>query len=664
MLLVGCLNAQELTGVQAQRVNKRYEIKFDLYNFNWGEKFDIYVFASREGSNDWFKAKALVGSYQNVESRNEYIVLWEPVLDYKPYAKYDFKLYAVNRSYTKINYDYETTEQVGLLHVISTIPDADHYIGDSKISVAVPIAVPAGDYEVTLRTGTNIRGRAGVKVEPMKYKEVELVPQEGFLSASSNESGAVFNVLGKSYVTLEKLTLPVGDYSVEAIAPESLRKLKLANQVARVTILQGKETKCKFDFPIGFLTLVSNEERVGYSVDGEYLGTSVQKLKLAEGVHKVSARSENANTLINNSILESDVTITKGQEITTSFKFAYGYLTLRNNLENCTYTLDNIRVERPEKMKLPVGTHTYTANYISPYSPIMKSFTLKSGEELVESLRFVVDKKAIRAERRSQFHSLFYTYPLQHIRIDHNFGFKESDRLSYQNYNYKPISNSISVSGIQVRDMTRIDSYDYYSRANIGDPFFYVGFGILDKVVIGNEIGNSQTGIMFDWLSGIAGVSGINKAGTIYSTLEGKLLWSGQYPLYKHYSVDGENYIFVNRFLDHSSEDNPSGEGEPRRAIRTSNMSQLGLEVDYEIGFRLGAHIFLSTKAGVRYQSDFGGGWFTRSQLDQWYNFTTDEPEPNNDQRLPQRNVMMDGLTFRLGVGIGIPLSSYSYSNY
>ncbi len=659
----GLLYAQEITGFKATRIDKRYEIKYDLNNFSWNERCDVYFFAKAEGATEWFKLGAIVGSYLNVETKNSYSILWEPILDYKMFQKYDFKIYAVNRKYVGRDYDYAKTRQVGLVYPRSKESGAFFSINGVQISSSVPIALPVGEYEAGIGGDGVLRGKQTVSVKALSYAEPELSFMDGTLTLKAREPETKFKIMNRIYTTVDKMKIPFGDYVVEVIPPDDVKSIGIQNIKETITVGLNEDVSRIFTFNYGKLTIYSNEPDVTYFLNGKQYSI-IKDMKLKPGQYEVQAWVRAPFGLADYE--KSNVfSITSGRDVDYTFNFDYGYLSLYNQYPGCTYTVDGARLEgKPEKLKLLVGTHQFEVDYKLPYRPFTGGFVLRAGDEYSETVTFVKDKLLVRQNRRRQFQAYLKTLPFTNVSFDHYFLIEESTEdnnsslIHYGDYKTKSILNGITISGFQFRGTMLKDYEDLDSIKNVD---FFTSVGVLDKISIAKVIGADRYAYLLDWVTLSCGLNMLNPQGTIFSSLELQGAWSAQSPLYKKLDVGGISYTYVRKFYDYVPDEDDT-ETEPERSIKQTDLSQWGADATFKLGIRMGSLGFLYTYAGARIQEKIGGAWYNSEQVYFWKMYLAWEPEPVSNPAFPSRNSMVNGLTYRVGIGFGIPLSRSAYN--
>lgn len=658
----GSLFAQEITGFKASRVNKRYEIRYDLNRFDWNERCDVFFYARAEGSSDWFKLHALVGSYLNVETRDEYTVLWEPLLDYKQVQKYDFRLFAVNRKYLGRDYDYDKVRQVGLVYPRSNEQGAGFTISGVKITSSVPIALPVGEYEAGITKDNVLRGRAPITVKAFSYSEPELAFMDGTLTLQTRDVGTTYKIKDRIYTDVTKMKLPIGDYQIEVIPPDDVKSLGISSIKETLTIGNNEEVNRIFTFNYGKLTLMCSEPEVTYYLNDKRYET-VRDMKLKPGTYVAKAVVKAPGTQKDYEKSNSFI-ITAGKDIVYTFNFDFGYLTLRSTMLPVTYEVDGTALqEQPDRLKLMVGTHNYTVTYKLPYRPAQGSFILKAGDEYSETVSFVKDKNLVRQKRRQQYQASLPTLPFTNFSYDHYFlieedpGAKTGDKVAYSGHRSHSFANGITISGFQFRGaMNR--TYDKLHEVRYAYP--YLSVGVMDNLKLAYTLHDEKFAVSCDWFTAGLGIALLNRQGTVFTDLEAKFVWTGQSALNNKMTVGGTDYTFVRRFADVvPGDDDP--EGEPYRAYHQADICQVAGEVVLRSGVHLGNLGFLYGYVGARIQEKFGGGWYRTNDLQAWLHYAGDKPTEQFDDAFPVRKALFGTSTYRVGIGLGIPLSRRTY---
>lgn len=646
--------AQELTDFEAQRVNKRYEISYQMRDFPWGDRCDVFFFARVDELSPWFKVRALVGQYKSVESRGSYTVLWEPILDLKEFQRYEFRIFAVNKRYLGRNYDYDKTEEVGLVYPVSSLSGVSYSINGVKLESSVPLALPLGTYELGITKDNVLRGKRSVDLTAFSYIEPELEFQDGTLTLRAAEAGTKYKLNGKDYNNITNLKVSIGEHNIEVVPPPDVQALGIKNLKESVTVNAFENVVKDFSFPYGVLSLSSNEEKVEYSIN-ETKYAEIKNLKLNPGTYIVKAThmSDNERMLF---LLQETFVIVPGSEIKHNFEFKYGYLSFFAPDKECSYKLYSINLStRPNNLKLMVGDYNYEVTYKYPYKPISGTFHISEGDHYAKTLKFIKDKELLSQQRRRDFYAstqkLFTNYT-----VDHHFAYEDwNDSRDFRSEaSYNPIATGISVTGLVVGSM--LDRSGYENSDKIKYPTTYFSFGLMDKIAIAYAHSSKKPVLMYDWIAAGFGINYINKRGTFFSNWETKVTYGGQTPIYRSIYVDGVKYKYVRRFVENVPDDSASDDSDKDRYITQSSYGQFGAESTLQYGFHTGKAGFLYIYGGVRYQPDFGGGWYSNSSVQSWVASLGDQPSEVLLPEIPKRNAVYEGLTFKIGIGIGLTL--------
>ncbi len=367
-LLLAASWAQEITPeyYQARIVDGRYQITYAVPedDTDWNAYYDVFVFAKVPGTMDWFKARALAGGYQNVKSGTSKTVLWEPLLDYRKLVRYEFKLYAVNKKFVHKEYAYSSTEQIGRLTAYSDLQNVSYRISGEDASFRLPVALPAGDYWVEAYANGTRRNLSLVNIKNILL-EVDLTP--GTLTLSAKQAGVTYEIEGKEYSSVQRLSLPSGEYEVIAILDNPASGL--LTQVQKLQVENGKPTAWEFDFQMGTLTLDAKQPGVRFLInDKEY--SSVQDLALPVGKYTVQAVLDNAVT--GPETRAQQVSIAHLQPTSHSFDFHPGSLSLTSNRSDAVYTINGKKLTEPYLL-LPHGKYSVSAS-LQTDEPMLRGY--------------------------------------------------------------------------------------------------------------------------------------------------------------------------------------------------------------------------------------------------------------------------------------------------
>lgn len=360
--------AQEITPerYQARIVDGRYQISYTVPedDTEWNANYDVFVFAKIPGTMDWFKARALAGDYRNVKSGTSQTVLWEPLLDYRKLVRFDFKLYGVNKKFVHKDYDYAATEQIGRLTVYSDLQNVSYRISGEDASFRLPVALPVGDYWVEAYANGVRRNLNLVSIKNILL-EVDLTP--GTLTLTAKQSGVSYEIDGKEYSSVQRLSLPSGEYEVIAVLDNPVSGQ--LTQVQKLKVENGKPTVWEFDFQMGFLSLDAKQPGVRFVInDKEY--SSVQDLALPVGKYTVTAVLDNAVT--GPETRAQQVSIAYLQPASHSFDFHPGSLSLTSNRSDAIYTIYGKKLTEPYLL-LPPGKYSVKAS-LETDEPMLRGY--------------------------------------------------------------------------------------------------------------------------------------------------------------------------------------------------------------------------------------------------------------------------------------------------
>jgi len=644
--------AQELTGFDVQRVNRRYEITYRIDNYSWGDRFDVFFFARPDDNSPWFKLKALVGQYRNVESGNSYKVLWEPILDLKENRSYQLRLFAVNHRYLGWDYDYNKINEIGLAYPISNLQGVSYLINGAELNSSVPVALPVGSYEFSITKDEVIRGYRQVDVPPFRYIEPELEFQDGTITLTCSEPGSTIKIDGKSQTRVENMKIPIGSHQIEVIPPADVKALGIKSFTETIHIDPFENVVREFSFPYGKLSLTSNEENTEYWIN-ETRYYNIQDLKLNPGTYIVTAK---INTKANPGYqLEETFIIVPGSDIKYNFEFKYGFLTFNDRFETSSYQIDNNKyLTTPKDVKLLIGDHNYYVFPPSPYKNLSGSFHLEEGDHYSKTLIFVKDPDLVRQDQRQRFFRTTQVL-LSHIEVVQIFRIGKADDSedTASSNDYQSLATGLSINGMFAHSMHYKD--DVAHSHMIKYPTTYWGLGLLDNFTAALAQDNSKPVLCYDWVAGVFGVNMLNDQGTIFGNWEIKAIYGGQTLIHPSMKVNGVEYKYVRRFREDKSEE-ASEDNQPDRYISTYSLGQVAMESNLSIGISIGKAGYLYLFGGARYQGDFGGGWYRSDDIHNWDTFVSDKPSEVFLPELPKRNVIYDRLTFKFGIGIRLPI--------
>ena len=708
------ISAQEVPReqIQARVVNQRYEISFKVpvddtpggFLIRENSCYDVFIFARAAGSDEWFNLRALVGNYLGVNDGSEQYVLWEPVLDYRKMAKYDFRVLAVNRKYLPENYIYSQTEQVGLLNAWSDYANARYQISGQPASFRVPIALPAGEYEVKLFDGNTLKNTLTANITHFTLIELPMNPLQGWLTLSAKDlTGVNYTVLGKNYSSVDKLLLPAGSYEVQATWPsfignrDSLVTLQvedgkttthqfdfprgyltlssdqpgttyrlngrgfaagenfplppgvytvnasfagenelLARYILeeKITLSQGEQIRRELKFPIGRMTLTSNESRINYLINGVSFGT-VKDLRLPPGQYTVTALLPDPQTIQPYLVQSVRLEVTADQLTREDFPVRYSRLTITSNLKNVSYRIDSREYTEVKDLKLIAGSHTIKAQPPLPYLEIVEEVELAPDVFTPLKYKFKKDKQLLAQERRREFGLHFYSMPLGVIEANQYFNLEKEGG----DYSYDLSSKAFSVTGFQLRAIN-IAENEARRPYSVNYPKFHYGMGALDKIIYAKEDSDGRDNFIIDWFMLNAGFTHLSRGGRFYGQFDLAGMFSSQQPLTKE--IGSSMYV--------SDFDVDKDKKEHSTSIWDL---QFGAEARYQLGFRLTKMIYLNLRFGARYQEKMSGGWYDKSEVANWLdNYNAQTPNEVSGSGFPERNASLENLSFFVGFGL------------
>lgn len=495
-----CLSAQELApeSYRAELSEQRYEISYSIPadGTDAFAQFDVFFFARASETSEWFKLTALTGDYQNVHDLHPRTAFWNPLQDKRAVGPYEFKIYAIKRSFLPSDYSYGAVEQFGKLKLSCALEGAAFRIQNGMVSSERVTVLPVGRYEVLLIRDHILLAAETVDVEAGETTAIDMTPTNGYLILQTNLPGVKFQVDGSEYAEVDELPLPPGTYQVRAFGANPVTG---AFEESRLVEIKLAEINCQtFEFPHGTLSLSSNEPYARFSLDGVKLDKAAN-LWLPVGTYTVTAVLPRAITGFGDYQLTKSVTIADGVHLDLPLDFSYGTLTFSSSLADTKYLIDGVGKQKANKLKLLVGEHFYSALPPAPYVARTGSFIIRPGENLSLKLEFAQTKDINRAERRREFTWRFGLMPAAVLEANHYFSLAESGTKGYS-----PLCNGLSVSGFRFKAVN-LWNKEFTQPYSARYPALMFGAGLLDQAVFTWEQDSQDSGILLDLASLSAG---------------------------------------------------------------------------------------------------------------------------------------------------------------
>ncbi|MCB5247711.1 MAG: hypothetical protein LHW57_06790 [Candidatus Cloacimonetes bacterium] len=448
----------------------------------------------------------------------------------------------------------------------------------------------------------------------------------GFLLVTSNMPGVKYQIDGYDQPEVEYLPLPPGSYEVRAYGQNPVTGD--FEQTRQVEIRTAATTQERFDFPHGTLTLTSNEIYARFLISGLSLG-KVKNLPLPPGTYTVEAVLPKAVTGFGEYRVTRSVTVEDGVQLEQPLDFSYGTVTITSSLKNTKYLIDGVAKSKVNKLKLPVGEHSYTALPPAPYNPISGSFAVALGEDLPLELEFAKTRLISDAEKRREFAWRYGLMPAGVLEANHYFGLGGTGQSGYA-----PLSNGLSVSGLRFRAINLWDK-EFNQPYSAQYPAFMVGASLLDQAVFTWEQDGWESGILLDIGSLAVGGVHLSPGGLLHGQLELIGHFSYQKPLVSEIGY----YSYVTSFK----------EGDSRSYSFWDY--QWGGEARVQFGIRLAQYNYLNLHLGTRYQQKLQGNWYSNNDIAAWMTEEGPLPEPDWPAGVPARNAAFEGLSFYAGIG-------------
>lgn len=627
------LAAQELApeSYRAELAGERYEISYSIPadGTDAFAQFDIFFLARASEASEWFKLTALTGDYQNVHDLHPRTAFWNPLQDKRAPGPYEFKLYAIKRSFLPSDYSYAAVEQFGQLKLSCALEDSEFRIHNGMVSSERVIVLPVGRrYEVLLIRNHILLAAQTVDVEAGKTTEIDMTPTNGYLILQTNLPGVKFEIDGSEYAEVDELPLPPGTYQVRAFGANPVTGTFEETRLLEIKL--AETTFQRFDFPHGTLTLSSNEPYARFSLDGVKLDQA-DKLWLPVGTYAATAVLPRAITGFGDYQLTSPVTIEDGVHLDLPLDFTYGSLTFSSSLPDTKYLIDGVAKQKVNKLKLPVGEHIYTAMPPAPYVARTGNFVIRAGENLSLELEFAQTTDINYAERRREFTWRFGLMPAAVLEANHYFNLAGSETAGYS-----PLCSGLSVSGFRFKAIN-LWNKEFTQPYSAKYPALMAGAGLLDQAVLTWEQDSGDLGILLDLASLSVGAAHLSPGGLLHAQLELIGYFSYQKPLQLE-DADGR-YSYVTSFKD----------GKERSYAVWDY--QWGSEARCQFGVRLAKYNYLNLHLGTRYQQPLGGAWYSNGDIRDWMLDEGPVPTPSPLANFPIRNAAFEGLSFYAGIG-------------
>jgi len=281
------LAAQEITDFQVSQDNQRYTIQLGSTVSRFNIRADLYVFYRLKNTTNWYKARTLLGRYQDISNSNlEELLYWDPVFDFQPFGDYEFKLYLVNLAAVNPGYDYHHTNSVGLLSPI----DINTRYGTEVNGYLFyynngPIALPTGSYNVSVFDGSISLARKIVNVEAFGNSYINEDELVGKLNIVCDNPDIVIHSGNIELSSDHGIEFPIGIMRVVASLQQVSPAYPVITKSYEVVIRAGEETNLMVSIPAGRIKIRSN-------LKGGYFTVNGNKYALDDGVYLSPGRYE------------------------------------------------------------------------------------------------------------------------------------------------------------------------------------------------------------------------------------------------------------------------------------------------------------------------------------------------------------------------------------
>jgi len=639
---LGTLSAQEITGFKAPYVNKRYEISFSVPGGSQDSRYDIFFFVRDKGQESWVKAVTILGDYRNLPPYHNGTIYWDPFFDFRKEGNYEFKIYALSLSHVNQDYSYSKVNQVGVLRLYSNQSGAVYRIGGKDLLTTDLLALPVGNYQVSLLQGSTEIETRTVGILPFRVLEEDLSPRYGNLRLSSSVSGALYAVGTGEFSNQTSYRLKIGTHNVRVSVPQSNSAYPPLSSQADLLVEENKETVYRFEIPYGSLDLNSDLEQVSYQVQGKDF-QEVRGMMLQPGSLEVRAISDQ-NYAKKTQILSKTLSITNGASTIHRFNFGatWGFLSVTTPSPASFLTLNTIKLELQDAFKLPEGTYQVTA--VMPdgkaYGPA--EVKVLPGQLTVHKFGGDPSDEPVTVKKPKKRGQEIFKWPLSDFSIlgvlsDANPLPDPDNPSDPTDVNDKEQDLSVGLACIGVVE-TKL-------MKHLGSLHYYASVGVLDQLYFLLDTRSEKTSFAIDAFSlgGGAGISAFRDR--IYLELSAKGSLTTQTPLYRSLTL-------------YSAADTMDVKYRYAVSLKDENVETLtwggAFQAKARLQYRLAKMANVYLYAAYRMQTTNSGKWYRDDELSAWENDGGPKPSAQSDIRFPERNTVFKGDSLIFGLGFSL----------
>lgn len=559
LVLFGGIFGQEIRDFESRYFEQRYEFKLSLPTANWNSNYDLFIFAREKGAQSYFKANVIMGEYRNLPTGwGRLTVFWDPFLDSRSPADYEFRIYAVPLKFTTADYRYMSVGQVGEVKFLSKLKNVYYEMAGNRLKNGDILALPSGSYEVNVFQDKRLISKNTVSVPAFDTIAADLSPGSGSLKLTSALSGTLYAIDDSDFSSQDSYQLTPGRYVVHAKAEQANTDYPALTAQTTVEIKQDQQSQHFFEFPHGILNLETDLAKTVYVIQGKSYNW-VRGMMLKPGSVTVLATNKQNPTLIKQN-LSSNLGIRKGGTTTHKFNFRdkWGTLRIIYSKEMPALTINGVSVAPNTEFDLPEGTYRVQATF--------------SGSKKVESGPLEVIPKVVTTfnldDEVAKMGPITGPDPAKNLYI----GF----------HSFKPQNSRFAIRnglGLSIGGMNKgyiLAKGAYYFR-------YFWGFLTNNYVIFNVDGGEGYLGTELLSLGFTNGIAPFNGKIKLYGTVEGHILFLDTE--YLTGAADG----FITGFGDKSSDEEADNFD---FFIGSSTMANL----EVKLGDRTAFHTFVGLK--------------------------------------------------------------------
>lgn len=618
LVLFGGIFGQEIRDFESRYFKQRYEFKLSLPTANWNSNYDLFIFAREKGAQSYFKANVIMGEYRNLPTGwGRLTVFWDPFLDSRSPADYEFRIYAVPLKFTTADYRYMSVGQVGEVKFLSKLKNVYYEMAGNRLKNGDVLALPSGSYEVNVFQDKRLISKNTVSVPAFDTIAADLSPGSGSLKLTSALSGTLYAIDDSDFSSQDSYQLTPGRYVVHAKAEQANTDYPALTAQTTVEIKQDQQSQHFFEFPHGILNLETDLAKTVYVIQGKSYNW-VRGMMLKPGSVTVLATNKQNPTLMKQN-LSSNLGIRKGGTTTHKFNFRdkWGTLRIIYSKEMPALTINGVSVAPNTEFDLPEGTYRVQATFSG--SKKVESGPLEVIPKVVTT--FNLDDEVAKIGLVSGMDGHVFQYYTMHY-----FTPKSPDARS---------SQAISISGINMGYILAGRVLFLRGYAGLFNNFY----GIYDT-----EERRLTINMDFFSLGLSTGLAPFRGKVMLYGTIDGS--FSVAAPILDTIDLNGVKYRFVTSFIEEkeSNKRETDSYATPPVVSATAN-----LELKPWRGFGLYAC------AGIKSSNITSGAWYKDSDVEAWTtNTSLPKPKKVQDPMLPENNFSLNGSLLDIGFGFRI----------